>query len=95
MVKVTFTLDETTVAALRQSAARVAKPQSQVVREAIADYAARAGSLSERERLEWLRTFDRLMPASPGRSARHVDAELRAIREARRTGGRRSGHRSR
>ena len=95
MVKVTFTLDEATVAALRQSAARVAKPQSLVVREAIADYAARAGRLSERERLEWLHTFDRLMPASPRRSARHVDAELRAIRAARRTSGRRSGHRSR
>ena len=94
MVKVTFTLDEATVAALRQSAARLAKPQSLVVREAIADYAARAGRLSERERLEWLRTFDALMPVSPRRPAREVDAEIRAIRAARSTGGRRPGVRS-
>lgn len=94
MVKVTFTLDDATVAALRQSAARLAKPQSLVVREAIADYAARAGRLSERERLEWLRTFDELMPVSPERAARNVDAELRAIRAARRRGGRRSADRA-
>ena len=95
MVKVTFTLDDATVATLRQSAARLAKPQSLVVREAIADYAARAGRLSERERVEWLRTFDKVMPASPERSVREVDAELRAIRAARRTGGRHSGRRAR
>lgn len=94
MVKVTFTLDDATVAALRQSAARLAKPQSLVVREAIADYAARAGRLSERERAEWLHAFDELMPASPERSARAVDAEVREIRAARRTTGRRSGRRS-
>jgi predicted transcriptional regulator len=93
MVKVTFTLDDATVAALRQSAARLAKPQSLVVREAIADYAARAGRLSERERAEWLRAFDELMPASPERSAGDVAAEIRGIRAARRTGGRRSEHR--
>jgi len=87
MVKVTFTLDDATVAALRQSAARLAKPQSLVVREAIADYAARAGRLSERERAEWLHAFDELMPASPERPARAVNAEIRAIRAARRTGG--------
>lgn len=90
MVKVTFTLDEGTVATLRRSAARVKKPQSQVVREAIADYAARAGRLSEREQMTWLRTYDELMPASPRRSVKDVEAELRAIRAARRTGGRRS-----
>jgi predicted transcriptional regulator len=95
MVKVTFTLDDATVAALRQSAARLAKPQSLVVREAIADYAARAGRLSERERAEWLRAFDELMPASAERPARAVDAEIRAIRAARRTGGRRSKGRAR
>ena len=93
MVKLTFTLDEETVRALRQSAERLGKPQSAVVREAIADYAARAGRLSERERLAWLATFDRLMPASPERTARQVDAELREIRTARRRGGRRSAPR--
>jgi len=95
MVKVTFTLDDDTVATLRRSAGRLGKPQSLVVREAIAEYAARAGRLSERERADWLRTFDTLMPASPERSARAVDAEIAEVRAARRRGGRRAGRRGR
>lgn len=90
MVKMTFTLDEPTVAKLRQSAARLGKPQSEVVREAVADYAERIGRLSERERLNLLRLFDTLVPGLPARPARDVDAELRAIRAARRHGGRRT-----
>ena len=43
MVKVTFTLDDRTVSRLRQTAARANKPQSQVVREAVNDYADRVG----------------------------------------------------
>jgi len=89
MVKVTFTLDEETVARLRRSAARLAKPQSQVVREAVRDYAARVGRLSEQERLRLLRVFDDVTAALPVRPARAVDAELRALRRARRLGGRR------
>ena len=85
----TFTLDEPTVAKLRQSAARLDKAQSEVVREAIADYAERVGRLSERERLHLLRLFDSLVPGIPTRSAREVDAEIRAIRASRRHGGRR------
>jgi hypothetical protein len=89
MVKVTFTLDEETIARLRRSAARLAKPQSQVVREAIRDYAGRVGRLSEPERLRLLRVFDEVTPAIPVRPARAVDAELRALSRARRAGGRR------
>ena len=51
MVKMTFTLDDATVARLRHSAVRLAKPQSEIVREAIRDYADRVGRLSEQERL--------------------------------------------
>ena len=90
MVKMTFTLDDATVARLRQSAARLAKPQSEVVREAIADYAERVGRLSERERRHLLHVFDTLLPGVPPRSAANVDRELREIRAARRAGGRRS-----
>jgi len=43
MVKVTFTLDERTVATLRQAGARLGKPNSQIVRDAIRDYAERIG----------------------------------------------------
>ena len=89
MVKVTFTLDDETVASLRRSAARLDKSQSEVVREAIADYAERVGRLSERERRHLLGVFDRLVPTLPARSAAEVDAELASVRAARRAGGRR------
>ena len=89
MVKVTFTLDEQTVRSLRGTAARLAKPQSQVVREAVMDYAARAGRLTESERLRILKTFDRVVAAIPRKSASAVDRELREIRAARKQGGRR------
>ena len=90
MVKVTFTLDETTVTRLKRSAARLARPQSYVVREAIRDYAERLGRLSEEERLRMLATFDRVVPRLPQRPLSDVEAELRAIRASRRVGGRRS-----
>jgi hypothetical protein len=90
MVKVTFTLDDETVAELRRTAARLGKPQSLVVREAVADYAARADRLSERERLDLLAMLEKLGAAPPTRSARAVDAEIKAVRAARRQGGRRS-----
>jgi predicted transcriptional regulator len=88
MVKVTFTLDDATVARLRQAAERLAKPQSQVVREAVADYALRAGRLSELERLRLLAEFDALVPRIPSRPVKEVDREVAGVRAARRRGGR-------
>ena len=89
MVKVTFTLDEETVRRLRATSSRLAKPQSQVVREAVQDYAARVGRLSEVERLRMLKTFDEVVERIPERLAREVDRELKKLRQARRDGGRR------
>ena len=89
-VKLTFSLDRDTVARLRTAAERLRMPQSQVVREAIADYAARIGRLSEDERIALLCVFDRVVPPVPARSAPAVDDELRALRATRRQGGRRS-----
>jgi len=89
MVKVTFTLDEATVERLRRSAERLRKPQSGVVREAIAEYAARIGRLSDRERQRLLHAFDTHVPTIPARPAREVAAEVAAVRTARRQGGRR------
>ena len=89
MVKVTFTLDEATVASLRRSAARLARPQSQIVREAVQEYAQRIGKLSEQERLRLLRILDTIMSRPPSRPVAEVDGELEAIRAARRHGGRR------
>jgi Arc/MetJ-type ribon-helix-helix transcriptional regulator len=89
MARVTFSLDDATVAQIRQTAARLRKPQSHVVRDAVADYAARADQLSERERVHALGVLERLRIAKPTRPADDVDREMRSIRAARRTGGRR------
>jgi len=88
----TFSLDDATVAEIRQTAARLRRPQSHIVRDAIADYAARADRLSERERQHAMDVLERLRDTRPTRPAADVDAELHAIRGARRAGGRR--HRS-
>ena len=89
MVRVTFSLDEDTVNTLKRTAARLKKPQSLVVREAVADYAARSDRLSETERARALRVLERLQDATTTRAAADVDAELKALRTARRAGGRR------
>ncbi len=88
MVKVTFTLDDGTVAELRRTAQRLQKPQSQVVREAVAEYSARTNKLTERERLHKLAIIERLKKTKPTRSQAENDAEIAEIRAARRTGGR-------
>ena len=86
--KVTFTLDDATIARLAKAARRLDKPKSQVVREAIREFSDRIGKLSEQERLKMLSVFDEVVPAIPARPAGEVEAELRAVREARRGGGR-------
>ncbi len=88
MVKVTFTVDQPTVDRLKRTAARLGKPQSEVVREAIEDYAARVGRLSEAERLRLLRVFDEVVDAIPRGPVGAVDEEIAAVRAARRRGGR-------
>ena len=88
-LKVTFTLDQTTIARLQEAAERLAKPKSEVVREAIHDFHDAIGRLSERERQSMLRVFDHLVPRIPARPAAQADKELKAVRAARRAGGRR------
>jgi predicted transcriptional regulator len=88
--KVTFTLDRATVDRLEDAASRLSLPKSGVVREAIAEYHGRIGRLSESERLKMLRTLDELLARIPNRPQSEVDRELKAIRQARRSGGRRS-----
>jgi hypothetical protein len=89
-LKVTFTFDAVTIARLNEAAERLAKPKSEVVREAIQDFHARIGKLGERERLRLLHVFDQVVPRIPSRPARAVDEELKAVRQARRVAGRRS-----
>lgn len=86
--KATFTLDEETVLRLRVAAERLGKPKSEIVREAIHDYADRIGKLSERERVRLLRILDEMAPKVPQRPLVEVEAEIEEIRAARRGGGR-------
>ena len=88
MARVTFSLDDETVEQIRRTAARLQRPQSHVVRDAVADYAARTDRLSERERQHFLGVLERLRDARPTRPAAGVDDELQSIRAARRAGGR-------
>lgn len=89
MVKVTFTVDDETVRTLRATAERLSKPQSLVVREAIAEYAARAGQLTAAERRRLLRAVDDMVARPASRPQPEVGREIREIRQARRQGGRR------
>jgi hypothetical protein len=88
VARATFSLDDATIAETRRTAARLRKPQSHVVRDAVAEYAARADCLSDGERQHLMGVLERLRHARPARPAADVDAELKSIRSARRTGGR-------
>ena len=83
MVKVTYSLDDATVRRIRRTAERLGKPQSQVVREAVAEYDARTDRLSEAERLRMLEVLDRWRKEQVPRSRESVEAELREIRLSR------------
>lgn len=88
--KMTFTLDTETAGRLDRTAARLGMSMSGVVREAVREYAARVGKLSEGERTRLLNTFDEVTARIPQRPAAAVDRELAAVRKARRGGGRRT-----
>ena len=86
MPKVTFSLDDETVQLLRRVAERSRKAQSLVVREAVAQYAAREEKLTDEER-DRLLTVLRDIKAQPAtRGEGEVERELRDIRRSRRTG---------
>ena len=81
-------MDKATVRQIEDAAARLSKPKSQIVREAVSDYHSRIGKLSESERKRMLWVLDNLAPRIPERPQSEVDAELAEIRRARREGGR-------
>jgi predicted DNA-binding protein len=93
MVKLTFSLDEATADRLRTSAKRLARPQSVIVREAIREYTERLSNLEEAGRRRLVESLDELVARIPNRPAAEVDAEILAIRAARRRGGRHSSGR--
>ncbi|MFN8619870.1 MAG: ribbon-helix-helix protein, CopG family [Chloroflexota bacterium] len=76
-VKMTFSLDETTAARLTGAASLLRKPKSEVVRDAILEYADRVDRLTDGERQHLLRVLDELMASDPTRS---VDGRCGAAR---------------
>ncbi|HYK89732.1 MAG TPA: CopG family transcriptional regulator [Acidobacteriota bacterium] len=72
-IKVTFKLDDKTIARLNDAARRLTIPKSEVVREAIQEYHDRKGRLSEAERRRMLADFDRLVPMIPDRPGADAD----------------------
>jgi len=86
MVKMTFTIDESTADVLRRISKRVDRPQSQVLREAIRHYEPHAGQLTSEESKRRVELFDRVIARIPKKPASKVDAELREIRRSRRQG---------
>lgn len=88
--KVTFTLDEQTVERIGRTATRLGISKSQMVREAVAEYAARVGRLGEEERLRMLAVFDDVISQIPDRPVEAVERELKSVKKARRMGGRRT-----
>ena len=89
MAKATFALDEDTIRMIRLLAERQQKPQSHVVREAVAVYAAQGQRLTERERERKLQVLDQLTKRPATREEQAVDAELQTLRTSRRAGWRR------
>jgi len=88
MAKLTFSLDEATVEKLRKTATRLRKPQSMVVREAIARYAAEEEKLSDEERDRILKVIDYIKTLPPSGTRADAEREKREIRRSRRGGWR-------
>ena len=87
--KVTFTFDQATIRRLDDAAARLAKPKSEIVRDAIQEYHQRIGRLSESEKQRMIKALQEYYAKVPKRDQRETEAELTEIRRARRHGGRR------
>jgi LPS sulfotransferase NodH len=86
MAKATFTLDDETLRTIRKLAERRRKPQSLVVREAVAHYAAAEDKLSADEQAHMLSVLEDLRKTIPTRPRPAVQKDLRELRSARGTG---------
>lgn len=87
MVKVTFSLDEATIATLKRTAARTRKPQSRVVREAVAEYGAKEDRLTPDEQKRMLDALERFSRTPITGTAADVKREIAEIRASRRAAG--------
>jgi predicted transcriptional regulator len=84
MVKMTFTLDDQTVAKLRRTAERHNRPQSWVVHEAVADYAAKSDMLTPEEQARRLEALERFKRTPITGTSADVDREIAQVRASRR-----------
>lgn len=89
MVKATFVLDDETFQILKTTSARLKRPRSRIVRDAICDFSRRTGTTTERERLQKIELLDAYTSRMAGRPDKDVDRELKIVRRARRVSGRR------
>lgn len=80
----TFTLDEATVATLKRTAERRRKPQSWVVREAVAEYGAKEDRLTPDEKSQMLAALERFRRVPITGTQADVDREIAEIRRSRR-----------
>ena len=85
-IKITATLDEATVASLNRIAARLRKPKSAVLREAIQAYETASDRLTESERRRMVKVIEEYKKQPQTRSQADADREQREIRESRRRG---------
>ena len=86
----TFTVDDDTARRIDTAAELLRKPKSAVVREAVADYHQRIGRLTEAERRRMLKILDDVLPDIPRRPQGDADNEIAAVRQSRKSSGRRS-----
>ena len=86
MIKLTVTVDDETAQRLRKLAERTRKPQSLIVREAIAHYDANPPEVltSPEERARLLRVIDEMMSRPSDKDPQITRRELEDLRESRR-----------
>lgn len=86
----TLKLDEETIQQIESAAEHLGKSNSEVVKEAIADYRDLPDRSTPAERQRMLKALDEMMRTPSPKSAEDVRREIEEIRAARRGGGRRT-----
>jgi hypothetical protein len=82
--KVTYTLDAETVGAIKRAAKESGKPQSWIVREAVAQYGLRRDKMTPAERAHKLKVYREMVKTLTPRPHEEVEAELEELRRSRR-----------
>lgn len=80
MVKMTVTIDDETARTLKAMAERFGKSPSLVLSDVIAEYAARAGRMTEAERRQMRDEVDAVTKRPATRSDTELDREIETLR---------------